>query len=77
MGHKAGKWMMAVAAAVLLLSGCKREPTAVEIMKEAVENTNKAGSFAGKIVMDAGIGMQESGMSLGLDMNMDLGYKNI
>ena len=72
MGHKAGKWMMAVAAAVLLLSGCKREPTAVEIMKEAVENTNKAGSFAGKIVMDAGIGMQESGMSLGLDMNMDL-----
>ncbi len=71
-GYKAARIFLAAGAAVLIFTGCKGKPTAVDIMKEAVKNTNKAESFSGKMVLDAGIGMKESGMSLGLDMNMDM-----
>ncbi len=71
-GYKAARIFLAAGAAVLFFTGCKGKPTAVDIMKEAVKNTNKAESFSGKMVLDAGIDMKESGMSLGLDMNMDM-----
>lgn len=72
MQRKAVKLLFALGAAMLLFGGCKRETSAVGIMKEAVKSTNKAESFSGNMVIDAGIGMKESGVSIGLDLNMDM-----
>lgn len=72
MKRKALKLLFLLGAAAFLLGGCKKEAPAVGIMKEAVKNTNKAESFSGNMAVDAGIGMKESGVSVGLDLNMDM-----
>lgn len=69
---RAGKILLAAGAVMLLLSGCRRTDSAVTVLKEAVENCNKAESFAGNIGMDMSIGIEESGMSIGMDLNIDM-----
>ena len=72
MKKKAWMFLPVLGVAVLLLGGCKKEAPAVGIMKEAVKNTNKAESFSGNMTIDAGIGVKDSGVSIGLDLNMDM-----
>lgn len=72
MKRKAGAFLLAAGMAVMTLGGCRREPTAADIMRKAVENTGKAESFSGNMLMEAGIGIKESGLSLGFDMTVDM-----
>lgn len=67
-----GKIFLAAGAVMLLLSGCRRTDSAVNILKEAVENSNKADSFSGKIEMDMGVGIEETGVSIGMDFDIDM-----
>ena len=50
-GYKAARIFLAAGAAVLIFTGCKGKPTAVDIMKEAVKNTNKAEPFSRKRIL--------------------------
>ena len=72
MKRNTGKFLLAAGMVLMMLSGCRREPTAADIMRKAVENTGKAESFSGNMLMEAGVGIKESGLSLGFDMTIDM-----
>ncbi len=72
MKRNTGKFLLAAGMVLMMLSGCRREPTAADIMRKAVENTSKAESFSGNMLMEAGVGIKESGLSLGFDMTIDM-----
>ena len=72
MNGKVAKLLLAAGMAMVIFSGCKREPSAANIMKEAAKNTSKAESFSGNMAADLGMEMKESGVSIELDMSMDM-----
>lgn len=72
MRMKAGKIFFAAGSVMLLLSGCRRMDSAVDILRDAVENSKQAESFSGNMELDMGVGIAESGMSIGMDIQMDM-----
>ena len=72
MKKKTGVLLLVTGMVLMMLGGCRREPTAADIMRKTVENTGKAESFSGNMLMEAGIGIEESGLSLGFDMTIDM-----
>lgn len=72
MKKKAGRIFLTAGTVLLLLFGCRRTESAADVLRDAVENSNKAESFSGNVDLDMGIGIEESGISLGMDLNMDL-----
>ncbi|WP_122642261.1 DUF6612 family protein [Luxibacter massiliensis] len=67
------KMLAAIAAgiAILALGGCRRA-TPQELVEKASENAQKAESFTGNMEMSMTIKAKQDGMSMGLDIGMDL-----
>lgn len=72
MRKNAVKLLLMSGAFLFVLGGCKKEPSAAAIMREAVANANEVESFAGHLTMDAGLGIDEDGKTVELDTEIDM-----
>ena len=50
MKKKTGVLLLVTGMVLMMLGGCRREPTAADIMRKTVENTGKAESFSGNFM---------------------------
>ena len=67
------KIFLAAGAIMLLFSGCKRTPSAVDVLKEAVKNTHETQTFSGNMAVNMGVRMEEAGgVSVSMDLNIDM-----